>query len=49
MNLLFIINQSVCRTKAIWSFADLGQSCFGTAGDDGNIIVWKVSSPLLDK
>ena len=49
MKILFMLDQSICHTKAIWSIVDLGQSCFGTGSDDGNIVVWKVPSALVDK
>lgn len=49
MKVLFYLDQSISRTKAIWSIVDLGQSCFGTGSDDGNIVVWKINSALADK
>lgn len=49
MNILFVLDASICRTKAVWSITNLGQSCFATGGDDGNLIVWKVERALVDK
>jgi hypothetical protein len=49
MKILFSLDQSICHTKAIWSIVDLGQSCFGAASDDGNIIVWRIPVALADK
>lgn len=49
MKILFCLDQSICHTKTIWSIVDLGQSCFGTGSDEGNIVVWKINSALVDK
>jgi len=49
MKILFTLDASICHTKAIWSIVDLGQSCFGAGSDDGQIVVWKVGSALVDK
>lgn len=49
MNILFVLDASICRTKAVWSITNLGQSCFATGGDDGNLIVWKIERALVDK
>lgn len=49
MKVLFQLDNSICRSLAIWSIADLGQSCFATGSDDGNIVLWKVSTALVDK
>lgn len=49
MKILFTLDTSICHTKAIWSIVDLGQSCFGAGSDDGQIVVWKVGSALVDK
>lgn len=49
MKILFSLDHTICHTKAIWSIVDLGQSCFGTGSDEGNIIVWKVGAALVDK
>ena len=49
MKILFNLDQSICHLKAVWTIVDLGQSCFGTGSDDGNIVVWKIGSALADK
>ena len=49
MNILFTIDSSICRTTAVWSINNLGQSCFATGGDDGNLIVWRIEQALQDK
>jgi WD40 repeat protein len=48
MNILFFLDSSICHTKAVWSIANLGQSCFATGGDDGNLIVWRIEHALVD-
>jgi WD40 repeat protein len=48
LSLLFVIPNSVCSTQTTWALQPLGQSCFASAGDDGQLIVWKIERPLLD-
>lgn len=49
MNILFVLDNSICHTKAVWAITSLGQSCFATGGDDGNLVAWRVDKPLMDK
>jgi len=48
MSVLFVIESQVCNTLSVWAIRDLGQSCFATGGDDGNLLVWQVMKPLQD-
>ena len=54
MNILFAINNNLLpsnvHTKAVWSIVSLGvgSSCFATGGDDGQLVVWRVSTALID-
>lgn len=49
LKILFVVDSGICFTKAIWSIASLGQSCFATGTDDGNVIVWRIQHALTDK
>jgi len=49
MSVVFVIDSQFCNTQTVWAIRDLGQSCFATGGDDGNLLVWKVMKPLQDK
>ena len=42
MNVLFVIDQSICNTQSVWAITSLGRSCFATGGEDGKLIVWQV-------
>jgi hypothetical protein len=48
MSIMFVIEPNICSTKTIRDIQCLGQGCFATAGDDGNLIVWQVPKPLID-
>lgn len=48
MTKIMVLDPSICYSKTIWSFANLGQSCFASAGDDGNIVVWNVLKAITD-
>lgn len=49
MSLMVTLDSTVCSTKSIWSIVSLGKSCFAVAGDDGQLIGWKIDSPLVEK
>lgn len=42
MNVLFVIDTSICNTKSVWAIASLGRSCFASGGEDGKLIIWQV-------
>lgn len=48
LSLLFVIPSATCGTQTVWALEPLGQSCFASAGDDGQLIVWKIERPLMD-
>jgi WD40 repeat protein len=48
LSLLFVIPSATCGTSTVWALEPLGQSCFASGGDDGQLIVWKIEMPLMD-
>ena len=48
MNILFKLESTICRTSCIWSIVSLGHSCFASGGDDGQMIMWRVLTPMTD-
>jgi hypothetical protein len=48
LNSIFVIDSTVLSTQTIWSIVSLGKSCFGTAGEDGHIVVWKIDKALQE-
>ena len=48
MNLLVVIESSIAYNQAAWSIEPLGQSCFASATDDGQLIVWKIEKQLIE-
>jgi hypothetical protein len=49
MALLMSFDPSLSGNQPIWSIVNLGKSCFATAGDDGNMTVWKIDKAITDK
>lgn len=48
MNLLIVIDSSIAYNQAAWKIEPLGQSCFASATDDGQLIVWKIEKPIVE-
>lgn len=48
MNLLVVIESSIAYNQAAWKIEPLGQSCFASATDDGQLIVWKIEKPIVE-
>lgn len=48
MNLLVIIESSIAYNQATWAIEPLGQSCFASATEDGQVIVWKIEKQLIE-
>jgi WD40 repeat protein len=48
MNILFKLDNTICHTNCIWSIQPLGHSCFAVAGEDGQLIMWRVLSAIQD-
>ena len=48
MNLLVVIESSIAYNQATWAIEPLGQSCFASATEDGQVIVWKIEKQLLE-
>jgi len=50
MVILLTIPNSAFKTKAMWSIVniDRGSSCFATGSEDGQLLVWRITKPLID-
>jgi WD40 repeat protein len=46
MQLLFVIKGYFFNIQCITKIVDIGSSCFATASQDGQLVVWNVSLPL---
>lgn len=49
MALIFSLDSTLYKTRTVWGIQFLGKSCFAVAGEDGQLIVWKVDCALPDK
>jgi hypothetical protein len=48
-NTLFSINPSIVGLHAsVNTFGILGKACFASAGEDGNVAVWRVAIPVME-
>lgn len=48
MTFLALIDSAFCQTGPIYSITPIGNSCFATGGEDGQIIVWIVQNAITD-
>ena len=48
MGILFKLENTICRTQCVWAIKSLGHSCFASGGDDGQMVMWRVLSPMQD-
>ena len=48
MNFLIVVDASIAYNQAAWKIEPLGQSCFASATDDGQLIVWKIEKPIVE-
>lgn len=49
LQVLLQLDSSICSTTTVWSIASLGQSCFASGGEDGQLLIWQVLNPLKDE
>ena len=48
MNLLLVIESSIAYNQAAWALEPLGHSCFASATEDGQVIVWRLEKQLVE-
>ena len=49
MLIMFTIPNSIYNTKAVWSLTVIpGSSCFAAGGEDGQLIIWRITQALVD-
>ena len=49
MAILFIISPSaVGLGNSVQALANLGMACFASAGDDGDVAVWRIAIPIVE-
>jgi WD40 repeat protein len=49
MAILFVISPSAVGIgNSVQAFANLGLGCFASAGDDGNVAVWRIAIPIVE-